>query len=239
MSIHLAPPDSRPRSRTRFPVLGLPLVALVAIVLAACTGAASGDGVVSLDDPSATPDPSASPSASVDPEEAMLAFQTGMKEHGVDVQVSSAGADGGTDGGPGTVDVHVDEPVKGAGPAQPGGSGPDLDKLQEADEACRHLLPQMGQDDPTRTMDPQLQDQLLAFAQCMRDHGVDFPDPQFDGGRVTIGIGGPSAGGNDGAQIDPSSKSFQDAQAACGKNLPGGGPFVVGTGPGDVTEAKP
>src|SRR5262245_34984270 len=183
MSIRLAPPDPRPRARTSLPLLGLLLLALVAVVVAACSSAAPGQGVVSLEDPSATPDPSASPSASIDPEEAMLAFQACMKEHGVDVQVSSAGVGGG-DTGPGSVDVKVDEPPPGgAAPAQPGTGGMDIDKLKEADQACKHLLPQMGQDDPTRTMDPALQDQLLAFAQCMRDHGVDFPDPQFDGGR--------------------------------------------------------
>jgi hypothetical protein len=27
---------------------------------------------------------------------------------------------------------------------------------------------------------------LLQFAQCMRDHGIDMPDPNFSGGRVTM-----------------------------------------------------
>jgi len=234
MTTRLAPPPGRRRS---LPLLAFLALVLVATLVAACgSGAASDDGVVSLTDPSASPDPSTSPIASQDPEEAMLAFQQCMKDHGVDVQVATAGDDGGTGG---KVDVRVGEgPSKnGAGAAQPG-SGPNVDKLKAADEACRHLLPQGGQGDPGRTMDPQLQDQLLQFAQCMRDHGIDFPDPQFDGGRVTLGIGGPD-GGKDGATLpDPESKTFQDAQAACGSNLPGGAPFTVG-GKGDAGEAQP
>jgi hypothetical protein len=66
-------------------------------------------------------------------------------------------------------------------------------------------------------MDPAFADQLLKFAQCMRDQGVDFPDPQItSSGGVIQAIGG-------GADLDPSSEAFQDAQAACAKELPGGG----------------
>jgi hypothetical protein len=30
----------------------------------------------------------------------------------------------------------------------------------------------------------QAREAMLDYARCMRDHGVDMPDPQFDGGRV-------------------------------------------------------
>jgi hypothetical protein len=35
-------------------------------------------------------------------------------------------------------------------------------------------------------------------------------------------------GGGEAGAIDPMSKTFQDAQAACGTELPGGAPFMVG-----------
>ena len=36
-----------------------------------------------------------------------------------------------------------------------------------------------------------MREQMLEFAQCMRDHGVDMPDPMFnDDGGVQIGVGG-------------------------------------------------
>ncbi len=58
----------------------------------------------------------------------------------------------------------------------------------------------------------------LAFARCMREQGIDFPDPEFPeegGARVRIGPG---------TGIDPSSPKFQRAQKACAKELKGG-PF--------------
>ena len=55
------------------------------------------------------------------------------------------------------------------------------------------------------------------FARCMREHGIDFPDPVFEeGGKMTQKVGGPGAG------IDPNSQKFQDAMKACAKDAPGG-----------------
>ena len=55
----------------------------------------------------------------------------------------------------------------------------------------------------------------LAYAQCMRSHGVpNFPDPTFQtgpNGGVGVGI---RIGNNSG--IDPNSPAFQEAQKACG-----------------------
>jgi hypothetical protein len=56
---------------------------------------------------------------------------------------------------------------------------------------------------------------FLKFSQCMRSHGVtNFPDPS-PGGGLQI---------NSSSGIDPRSQSFQTAQQACKKLLPGGGP---------------
>jgi hypothetical protein len=54
----------------------------------------------------------------------------------------------------------------------------------------------------------------LAFAQCMRGHGVpNLPDPSGQGGGFQI----PDS-------VNPASPAFQAAQAACKKLMPGGGP---------------
>ena len=50
---------------------------------------------------------------------------------------------------------------------------------------------------------------LLDFARCMRENGVDMPDPKFEGGRVTMRAGGP------GDTI--SREKMQAAQKACAK----------------------
>lgn len=51
---------------------------------------------------------------------------------------------------------------------------PDMEAMQAADEACRNLLPNGGQPPP---LDPKQLDQLREQAKCLREHGVDAPDP--------------------------------------------------------------
>jgi hypothetical protein len=199
-------------------VLGLVLV--LALGVAACGGVTgSGEGVVSLQDPSASPDASESPSPSLDPEEAMLAFEACMKEHGVDIQVAIAGDGSGGELG----SVNVTGPDKGT-PVQPGSGGRTPEDLQAADEACRHLLPAAGRMDPDATIPPEQVDAMLAFATCMRDHGIDFPDPVFDGGGMTVQVGGDEGAGG----IDPMSETFQEAQEACAAEMPDDAPLVIG-----------
>lgn len=63
---------------------------------------------------------------------------------------------------------------------------------------------------------PQFEDQneaLLAFAQCMRDNGIDMDDPQV--GTSGPGLRGFFGGGPDEGGIDRRSEEFQDAQQAC------------------------
>ena len=77
-----------------------------------------------------------------------------------------------------------------------------------------------------------MQETMLEFAACMREHGVDMPDPDFSGGgaRMQFRAG---AGG-----VDPESPTFQKAQEACQEILEeafGDGPgFRVGGGRSDV-----
>ena len=220
----MTPASSRRRRRSALLTLAA-LLALAAFV-AACSATPSSSGVISLATPSPSNDASAAPSESVDPEVAIADFEACMKEHGVDVQIAIAGEAG---GGPSTGEFRA--PAN-AGEAQPNGAkpgdGPDLKAMEEADQACRHLLPSGMMGDPNATMDPEMADQLLDFAKCMRDHGIDFPDPQFEGGGVRVQMG---------EAIDPTSPAFQDAQEACGDQLPDGRGGVVGGAP--VTEAKP
>jgi hypothetical protein len=67
---------------------------------------------------------------------------------------------------------------------------------------------------------------MLAFARCMREHGVDMPDPVIGAnGGMTTTIGGPGS-----KQLDP--KVVQAANEACKalmpKNLgPGGGELTA------------
>jgi hypothetical protein len=63
--------------------------------------------------------------------------------------------------------------------------------------------------DPQSAASKDPEEAMLAFTECMRDHGVDMPDPVFDqGGRVEIGPGDEVGG-------DMSSDEFEAANEAC------------------------
>jgi hypothetical protein len=87
---------------------------------------------------------------------------------------------------------------------------------------------------PTTAADAEAQ--ALAFAQCMRDNGVDFPDPTVnaDGVPTFEGAFGRSQSGG----FDPGDTSFNDAMDACSSLMQniafGGGPG----GPGGNFDAS-
>ena len=137
----------------------------------------------------------------------------------------------GIDGGGTVGNGHVTNQHTANGDPQSGPKQLDPKAMEEADKACRDLLPSGMIGDPSATMDPAVADQMLAFAKCMREHGIDFPDPKFEGGGVSVSLGENGEGG-----IDPSSDEFKSAQEACGSELPGGGPGFVS---GPATQAKP
>ena len=193
--------EGAPKRAAPLIVLGILLIVLV-VALAACSGGATGNnGVATLN--SADPGASAAPSASINPQDALLAYARCMREHGIDMP------DPQFDQTNGKFQVQI-----GANGAKP----TDKQKVDAAQQACQHFMdgvafgPGKGGE-----IDQETQEALLAFAKCMREHGIDFPDPQFeDGGMVRVG-------GGDTPAFDPNSKKFQDAQEACRSLMPGGG----------------
>ena len=208
------------------------LVFAATAVLAACGSAAADDREVASLSTTAvgaetanTGDASGGSTdntAAVDPSEAPLQFAKCMREHGIDMpdpQVSDSGGVMVQIGGP---------PGSGQGP------GPDSKEVDAANKDCQHFLKDAsaGFDPPSEADQKKMQEQALAFSKCMRDHGVDMPDPQFsaDGGGFSISVGGPDSSNpsNNGPLVDPNSKEFKDASEACGG--PGGGGFAFSTG---------
>jgi hypothetical protein len=213
--------------------LGAITLVLAGLLVAAGCGRAGGEEQVaslSDDDTTATTDDSGGSGASGDvsdeeAEQAMLDFAQCMRDHGIDMPDPDTSGRGG-----GQVFI---------GPGGEGGNTQDMDEFQEADEACRPLIE--GVIGEPREMTPEeqaeMQDQMLAMAQCMRDHGIDMPDPEFDqggnGGVVEQGLG----------DVDPTSDEFQDAQEECAEEAgldggPGGGP-TFGIGPRGGDEVGP
>jgi hypothetical protein len=85
-----------------------------------------------------------------------------------------------------------------------------LPTVRAAYRACRSLAPSEGS--LTGQGDVMRQDQLLAFAKCMRSHRVpNFPDPQVVNGHI--------ADMHATGQIDPSSPIVTAAMAACRSTL--------------------
>jgi hypothetical protein len=52
---------------------------------------------------------------------------------------------------------------------------------------------------------------MLDFARCMRQHGVDMPDPKFEGGRVTMRQRGDNISPERAHAAEKACKHFQDA----------------------------
>jgi hypothetical protein len=125
--------------------------------------------------------------------------------------------------------VNVPDPVNGRITVQGGGGGgsntaatgpdPNSSQFQAAQNACKRYQPKGGSVSGQPTQ--QQLDQMTRFAQCMRDHGVPMSDPQVQpGGGVRISVSPPPGG----AKPDPNSSQFRQAQQACAKYQPGGGP---------------
>ncbi len=88
--------------------------------------------------------------------------------------------------------------------------GVSSSRLEAAQSACRHLLPNGGSG-PNPAQVQQMRALGLAFARCVRSHGVPgFPDPDSTGR-----IPDPASVG-----IDQGSPKFRAANRACGKYRP-------------------
>lgn len=176
------------------------VVGLVCLVLVACGGDDGSSGVASLAGDVASGDASGSGEGEdVDPEEARLAWAECMRENGIDVP------DPGAAGGPGEggMMIQLDEKI-------------DPEQMQAAEDECRHHIEGVF-DEPSEAEMQEAMDNALAFAQCMRDNGVeDHPDPDFgeDGRGMTLEVSG------EGIMDDP---DFEAAEEECRELLPGAG----------------
>ena len=76
--------------------------------------------------------------------------------------------------------------------------------------ACSFVVACGGEaETPTQPAADKNKQAMLDYAACMRENGIDMPDPKFEGGRVTQRIGGP------GQKINPD--DMRTAEKACAK----------------------
>lgn len=170
------------------------LTPLLTGLLAAGLGACGGDNAGAGTNGANAPD-----TKEAADEKAELAFVKCLRDKGIDVAQPSGGG----------VRVQINRK-----PGEKGGLTPR--KLQEATKECRDKTGG-GPPEPTEAQKTEMRDQALKFAKCMRDHGVDMPDPQFEGGGAVISRAGAKNGGGG---IDPESPAFQRAAEACEDLMP-------------------
>ena len=126
-------------------------------------------------------------------EDAMLAYTKCMREHGVD-----------------TPDPEPGE--RGLRMVAPEGVTPE--EMREAEEACRKHLEAIEPPELSDEQRQELEQAALAHARCMREHGIDMPDPTFgEDGRMTQRLDRASG-------IDPEDLEFREAEEACRDELP-------------------
>jgi hypothetical protein len=178
---------------------GAALLALVVtLVAAACGGEDEGAGVqvASLGETTTTDSGDDSTASELDPGDAMLAFARCMRENGVEVPDPQGGR----------ITIRPGGGGGGASPERPATG--ERAKIDKARAACAEHLegvrPQLSEADRA-----ELQDAMLAYARCMREHGVDVPDPTFDGqgGGLRMRLE---------SRDDP---DFEEAQQACQSHL--------------------
>lgn len=130
----------------------------------------------------------------VDPEEAFQEYSQCMREQGI--EMPDIGSGGGA--------IEIDE----------GG----FEAMEEASAICDPILEDaFGEFELSPEQEAEMMDQELALAQCMRDAGIDWPDPSGDGNAM-IELG---------ADIDP--EALNEAMDTCMKDAFGDlGGLVIG-----------
>ncbi|MBX6766384.1 MAG: hypothetical protein IRY90_04405 [Actinomadura rubrobrunea] len=107
------------------------------------------------------------------------------------------------------------------------GTAKGEETMKAAEEKCRHLRPDGGK---PKKPSPEELAKMRAMAKCMREHGINMPDPDPDG-RVRVihkkGEPGP----------EPTSPEWRQAQKECQKYAPG--PKGGGDGVGMVGGKAP
>lgn len=129
-----------------------------------------------------------------DPEEAALAFARCMREHGVDMP-----------------DPEVDDSGRMRFEARAEGPGANKEDFEKAHKACQDLLGEAGPQNLSPDDRKAMADAMVAYARCMREHGIDMPDPDPETGGIVLRVGEESSA------FDPQSPEFKTAERECRK----------------------
>jgi hypothetical protein len=162
---------------------------VLAAAAAACGGSDDEPEVADLPTVADTgePESGATTEGARDPRDILVDFTRCLREEGVDVP------DPDFEAAPGEARERLEE------------AGIDLDdpRVQEAVQTCQPLLAGILQ-----SLSPEqiqgFRDAIVEYAECMREQGIDLPDPDFSGGFDIFG-----------GEADPSDPAFQAANEVC------------------------
>lgn len=180
----------------------LVMAALLVTTATACGDKSGNNGVATLGGTSGSSDDADNgENSDKSAEDQALEFSKCMRENGVpDFPDPEFNDEGGIminrSGGPDSVDREAEE---------------------KAMKACEDKMPRGGgnfsEEDRAK-----MQDAFLEYAKCMRENGIDMPDPDFSegGGAFRMGVGG------DG--MNPDDPAFKKADEACHDKLGDLGP---------------
>ncbi len=180
-------PQSKALGRRRRTHL-LWIVAAVALASVACSGGedAAEASVASVADVTGSESENSAsdseePSTALDADDAALEFSQCMRDEGLDFP--DIGVD--ANGNPAIRDAFSSSDLD-----------PGSDEFRSAIEACRSTLADagFGARGGGRADDPEFQDALVEYSECLRDEGLDVGDVQLGGGQ---GNGGAPPAGED------------------------------------------
>jgi hypothetical protein len=193
-------------------LLAIPLLVLLLLAAAACGGGSDdGGGVASLGSGTGTSSSETNSDGNEgDQQQALVEFAECMRKHGIDLPDPDAD---------GRMTFRQ----------RPG----DEQKFEAAQRECQDLLPQGAGPQMAEEDQQVMQEAALAFARCMREEGVDMPDPTFgEGGGLQMML--PRG-------VRPDDPTFKAAQKKCQPimqeaerraGLEGPGPSTNSEGPG-------
>jgi hypothetical protein len=180
----------------------LVMAALLLTTATACGDKEGNDGIATLGNSSGSSDgddkgDDDGGTSPEDFEDQALEFSQCMRENGVpDYPDPEFNGDGGM-----TME-------RSAGP----GDSNDFEAEQKAMKACEDKMPRGGGNFSEEDR-AEMQDRFLEYAKCMREHGIDMPDPDFSGNGGAFVVGG----GPDG--VNPNDPDFKEADEACNDKL--------------------
>jgi hypothetical protein len=171
------------------------LILVLALMAAACSDDDETSQVASLETETAETSQDAEATESdrvADTEAAILAFTQCLRDQGIEIDDPTVDADGNLQLPP----IGLTSEADGTDPEEAMAAFADI--MASCEEHLEGITPTLSGHDTT-----EFEDAFLEYAQCMRSHGIDMPDPDFspDGGIIDLGSG-------DG-------ESFEAADAEC------------------------